>query len=80
MPPTLACHPRKHVIPAIHANGTQFLKLGTNDLTTDKTLDEIFSEILRLIKELKTDKNKIVASTIVPRGYAHNTKAEKVNT
>ena len=80
MPPTLACHPRKHATPAIHTNGTQFLKLGTNDLTTDRTLDEIFSEILRLIKELKTDKNKIVVSTIVPRGYAYNTKAEKVNT
>ena len=27
--------------------------IGTNDLGTDKTPDEIFSEILRLIKELK---------------------------
>ena len=54
--------------------------IGTNDLGTDKTPDEIFSEILRLIKELKTDKNKIVVSTIVPRGDAYNTKAEKVNT
>ena len=56
--------------------------IGTNDLTTDKTdkkPDEIFSEIQRLIKELKTDKNKIVVSTIVPRGDAYNTKAEKVN-
>ena len=30
---------------------------GTNGLTVDKTPDEIFSEMLRLIKELKTDKN-----------------------
>ena len=52
---------------------------GTSDLTTDETPDEIFSEILRLIKKLETDKNKIVASTIVARGYAYNTKAEKVN-
>ena len=36
------------------------IHIGTNDLGTDKTPDEIFSEILRLIKELKTDKNKIV--------------------
>ena len=42
------------------------IHIGTNDLGTDKTPDEI-SEILRLIKELKTDKNKIVVSTIVPR-------------
>ena len=56
------------------------IHIGTNDLGTDKTPDEIFSEILRLIKELKTDKNKIVVSTIVPRGDAYNTKAEKVNT
>ena len=56
------------------------IHIGTNNLGTDKTPDEIFSEILRLIKELKTDKNKIVVSTIVPRGDAYNTKAEKVNT
>ena len=56
------------------------IHIGTNDLTTDKTLDEIFSEILCLIKGLKTDKNKIVVSTIVPRGAACNTNAEKLNT
>ena len=47
---------------------------------TDKTPDEIFYEIMCLIKELKTEKNKIVDSTIVPRGDVYNTKAEKVNT
>ena len=52
------------------------IHIGTNDLTTDKTPDKIFSAILRLIKELKTDKNKIA----VPRGDTYNTKAEKVNT
>ena len=56
------------------------IHIGTNDLGTVKTPDEIFSEILHLIKELKTDKNKIVISTIVPRGNTYNTKAEKVNT
>ena len=56
------------------------IHIGTNELTTDKTPDKIFSEVLRLIKELKTDKNKIVVSTNVPRGDAYNTKAEKVNT
>ena len=56
------------------------IHIGTNNLTTDNTPNEIFSEMLRLIKELKTDKNKVVISTIVPRGDTFNAKAEKVNT
>ena len=59
---------------------TYMIYIDTSDLTTDKIPDEIFSEILRLIKELKADENKIVVSTIVPRDDAYNTKAEKVNT
>ena len=54
--------------------------IGANNLTTDKTPDEIFSEILPLIKDLKTDKNNTVVSTIVPRSDAYNTKSKKVNT
>ena len=53
---------------------------GINHLTTDETPNEIFSEILRLIRELKTDNIKIVVSTIVLKSGAYNTKAEKVNT
>ena len=56
------------------------IHIDTNDLTTDKTPNKIFAEILHLIKELKKDENKIVVSTIVPRGDAYNTKAGKVNT
>ena len=59
---------------------TNMIYIDTSDLRTDKIPDEIFSEILRLIKELKADKNKIVVSTIVSRGDAYNTKAEKGNT
>ena len=44
------------------------IHIGTNDLGTNKTRNEIFAEILSLMKDLKTDKNKIVVSTIVPRG------------
>ena len=54
-------------------------KTPFHDQNMPEPPDEIFSEILRLIKELKTDKNKIVVSTIVPRGNTDNTKAEKVN-
>ena len=55
------------------------LHIGTNDLTTDKKPDETCSEISRLVKVLKINKNKIVISAIVSRGDACNTKVEKVN-
>ena len=55
------------------------LHIGTNDLTTDKKPDEICSEISRLVKVHKTNKNKIVISTIVLRGDACSTKVEKLN-
>ena len=56
------------------------IHIETNDLMADKTPHETCSEILRLIKELKADKNKIVVSTIVLRGDTYNTKVEKLNT
>ena len=55
------------------------LHIGANDLTTDKKLDDVCSEISQLVKVLKTNKNKIVISTIVQRGDACNTKIENVN-
>ena len=58
---------------------TEILHIGTNDLTTNKKPDETCSEISRLVKVYKAKKNKIVISTIVPRGDACNTKVEKVN-
>ena len=55
------------------------LHIGTDDLTADKKPDEIGSEISWLVKVLKTNKNKIVISTIDPRGDACNIKVEKVH-
>ena len=55
------------------------LHIGTNDQRTDKKPDEICSEISQLVKVLKTNENKIVISTMVPRGDACNTKVEKVD-
>ena len=55
------------------------LHIGTNDLTTDKKPDETCSEISRHVQVLKTNKNKIVISTIASRGDTCNTKVEKVN-
>ena len=51
---------------------TYVIYIDTNDLTKDKTPDEIFAEILRLIKQLNAGKNKIVISTIVPREDVYN--------
>ena len=51
---------------------TYVIYIDTNDLTKDKTPDEIFAEILRLIKQLNASKNKIVISTIVPREDVYN--------
>ena len=51
--------------------------INTYDRTTDKTPDEIWSEILRLIKEFKTDKNKIVVSNVVLMVDTNNTKFKK---
>ena len=56
---------------------TYILHIGTNNLTTDKKPDEICSELLRLVKVLKANKNKIVISTIVPRGDACVTQKSK---
>ena len=53
------------------------IHIRTNDLMTDKTTDEICLEILRLIKELKTDKKKIVVSNIVPSVDTYNRKLKK---
>ena len=52
------------------------IHIGTYDQTTDKTPDEICSEILRLIKEFKND-SKIVVSNIVPRVETYNRKLKK---
>ena len=55
------------------------LHTGINDLTRDKKPGNICSEISWLVKVLKTNKNIIVVSTIVPKGDACNTKVKKVN-
>ena len=55
------------------------LQIGTKNLTIYKKPDVICTEISRLVNVAKTNKDKIVISTIVPRGYACNTKIEKVS-
>ena len=55
------------------------IHIGTYDLTTDKTPDEICSETWRLIKEFKTDKSKTVVSNIAPRVDTYYRQLKKIN-
>ena len=41
--------------------------IGTNGLVTNKDSNEIASEIVQLVVSAKTDKNKVVMSSLVPR-------------
>ena len=41
--------------------------IGTNGLVTNKDSNEIASEIVQLAESAKTDKNKVVMSSLVPR-------------
>ena len=43
------------------------LHAGTNDLRSDKTANNIASDIMKLVLELKSDKNEIMISSIVFR-------------
>ena len=58
------------------------IHIDTNNLITDKTSDEIFPEIVHLIKELKKDKNKIVIIVWTPPflkggGHWHYQKSQE---
>ena len=55
------------------------LAIGTNDLTTEKKSSEIAKSIIDLAASLKSNRNEIVISLIVPRGDALSSKASEVN-
>ena len=54
--------------------------IETNDLITMKESNEIAKEIVQPAKSAKTDKNKVVISSLVPRKDKLNAKAREVNT
>ena len=54
--------------------------IKTNDLVTMKESNEIAKEIVQPAKSAKTDKNKVVISSLVPRKDKLNAKAREVNT
>ena len=53
--------------------------VGTNDLPTDMTPEEISKKIITFSKHLKSEDNEVVVSGIVPRGDSYKEKAEAVN-
>ena len=53
--------------------------MGTNDLSSDKKLKNIASNIMQLAKPIKTDTNKVAVSSILPRKDKFNSKTKEVN-
>ena len=53
------------------------LHMGTNDLCSEKSPEDI-AEDINLTRDIKTDENEVVVSSIVPRGDSLNEKATKV--
>ena len=53
--------------------------VGTNDLPTDITPEEISEKIITFSKHLKSEDNEVVVSGIVPRGDYYKEKAEAVS-
>ena len=55
------------------------LHCGTNDLRSEKSSIEIATNIINLAKEIKTNENDIIISSLVTRKDALNTKGIEVN-
>ena len=51
--------------------------VGTNDLPTDMTPEEISEKIITFSKHLKSEHNEVVVSGIVPRGDSYKEKRQK---
>ena len=55
------------------------LHAGTNDLRSEKTANNIASDIMRLALEMKNDINDVMVSSLTYRADNLNAKAEEVN-
>ena len=53
--------------------------VGTNDLPTDMTPEEIYEKIITFSKHLKSEDNEVIVSGIFLRGDSYKEKAEAVN-
>ena len=55
------------------------LHVGTNDLSSNKSPEQISMDILNLANSLKLDNNTVIVSSIVPRDDENKKRADKVN-
>ena len=55
------------------------IHLGTNELSSKKSLEQISLDILNLANSLKLDNNTVIVSSIVPRDDENKKKADEVN-
>ena len=73
-------HMKSYVIPSkSFDNDLVILHVGTNDLREKKTAKEIATNIIDLAIDMKTDKNDIMVSGIIPRKDEYNVKGLEVN-
>ena len=56
------------------------LHVGTNDLSSNKSPEQISLDILNLANSLKLDNNTVIVSSIVPRDDENKKKVDEVNT
>ena len=71
---------RSHVIPSNKfENDVVILHCGTNDLRGNKSAEEIATNIINLAKEMKSEKNEVMVSGIIPRNDNLNEKGIDVN-
>ena len=69
-----------YVRPTIRRNPDLIvLHAGTNDLRSERTANNIATDIMRLALEMKSDVNDVMVSSITFRADALNSKAEEVN-
>ena len=62
-----------------HSPDLFILHVGTNELRSSKTAEEISNELLKLASDLKTEQNEVLVSSIVNRDDKWNEKGIKVN-
>ena len=68
-----------YIIPTLKKNSeTIIIHSGTNDLKSDSSPEEIARDIIKLTTSCKTQKNKVIISSIVPRYDNLNEKATRV--
>ena len=71
---------KHHAVPVMEFNpDLAILHVGTNSLRGDISEEQIATDILKLATSIKTDKNDILVSSILPRRDQLKEKAEKVN-